>query len=266
MRKSGATAAARSSSSVIASYWPSAAAGGGRCGSGNDSGGTTTTCSPPMPSVSRLVASTRRPGAAPSSRSTSPAHASTTCSQLSSTSRSSRSARWSASCSSAGRADWSGTPSAVATACATWPPVLTGARSANQAPPANPRRDSRATSMASRVLPSPPAPVNVTSRDRASRRRTSASSRRRPTKLVRGVGRVSADRVGRRWSMGSGSYARMRTYGACPRLYDKTPGSHVASCGNAIMMASRRISMATYGAMPRKMSARSSSGTTDFIV
>ena len=51
-----------------------------------------------------------------------------------------------------------------------------------------------------------------------------------------------------------------------PGRHDSTPGSHVASCGKAIMSASRSISMATYGATPRKMSARSRSGTTDFIV
>lgn len=41
---------------------------------------------------------------------------------------------------------------------------------------------------ATRVLPTPPAPVNVTSRDAESSRRTSATSVRRPTRAVRSAG------------------------------------------------------------------------------
>jgi hypothetical protein len=45
-----------------------------------------------------------------------------------------------------------------------------------------------------RVLPTPPAPVSVTRRERASSRLTSATSPRRPTQLVRSAGRFPTTR------------------------------------------------------------------------
>jgi hypothetical protein len=58
------------------------------------------------------------------------------------------------------------------------------ATSTNHTPSGNARRTSAAACRASRVLPTPPAPVSVTSRDADSRPRTPASSSRRPTKVA----------------------------------------------------------------------------------
>ena len=60
--------------------------------------------------------------------------------------------------------------------------------STKTAPSVNSASVRRASSVASRVLPAPPGPVSVSSREPASRRRASASSFSRPTKLVGGCG------------------------------------------------------------------------------
>ena len=86
----GTTCAARSANSRTAGNTPSPAAVSGWPSSGTGSGGTGSTISPSIISASRLVASTRSPAAARSSRSASLATASTRCSQLSSTSSSCR--------------------------------------------------------------------------------------------------------------------------------------------------------------------------------
>jgi hypothetical protein len=70
---------------VNASYWcpqPSPVADASR--SGTDSGGTGEIRSPVTPSVSRLVANTRNPGAAGNRLTTKSAHSLNMCSQLSS--------------------------------------------------------------------------------------------------------------------------------------------------------------------------------------
>ena len=66
----------------------------------------------------------------------------------------------------------------------------TGASGTN-ATVANPTSSVEATSMANRVLPTPPGPVSVTSRATrpSSRSRSAAASRSRPTIGVSGTGR-----------------------------------------------------------------------------
>src|SRR6185437_8935819 len=86
------------------------------------------------------------------------------------------------------------TPSALATACAAWPPSTTADRSAIQVPPGNAEPSRAAASVASLVLPTPPTPVSVTRRDCAISLRTSASSRRRPTNRVTVAGMLPAGR------------------------------------------------------------------------
>ena len=70
----------------------------------------------------------------------------------------------------------------------------TAARETKTTPSANAVSSSLATSIASRVLPTPPGPVSVTSRisGRRSRSHTAARSRSRPTSGVSGMGRVLA--------------------------------------------------------------------------
>ena len=80
-------------------------------------------------------------------------------------------------------------------ACPTSAGSLTSASSTTHAPPGNPRTRSVAARIASRVLPTPPGPTRLTSRAPASFDRTSASSRRRPTKLVASAGRLPGRRA-----------------------------------------------------------------------
>ncbi len=141
------------------------------------------TRSPPMPSTSRDVASTRRRDVRPSRSSTTAATASTTCSQLSSTSSFGRASIQLASCSSP-------TPSAAAMAGRTPASSSTPSSPTHHASTAAPS----ATSVARRVLPTPPGPTTVTSRSSASAAATPWSSAARPTKLVSGrrmVGRAA---------------------------------------------------------------------------
>src|SRR5690606_19840149 len=150
------------------------------------SGPTATTRSPGTASRSRLVASTVTVGHAASSRSTKPAAASTTCSQLSRTSRQRPRASRPAIAASSGCWGPSATPSAAATACGT-ESSRAGTRSTN-APP-NGNAAASTTTTASRVLPTPPGPVSVTSRCSASAASTSSRSAARPTNDVRATGR-----------------------------------------------------------------------------
>ncbi|MCF6427235.1 hypothetical protein L2C96_33725 [Amycolatopsis tucumanensis] len=180
--KSGSTARARSTSSWTAGTWSRAPVPAASLSSGTASGASRCTRSPPMPSGSRLVARTRRPGSASSSRSTSRAVASRTCSQLSRTSSVLVPERWSTTRSTASRLDWSGTPIAVATVGATWVSCVTLASSTTRTPPGRLVRS--AAVIAVRVLPTPPGPVTVTSRWARSSASSCAKVWRRPTKLV----------------------------------------------------------------------------------
>ena len=99
-----------------------------------------------------------------------------------------------ASSSRASRADRCGpsrTPRAVAIVCATRSGTESGARSTSQTPSAEFAHEAHdASRTASRVFPTPPAPVSDSSRDDASTPGNSRSSFRRPTKLVSSAGRL----------------------------------------------------------------------------
>ena len=150
-RKSGRTRRARSVNNSIAS-------------SASDSDGTRQLTSPATPIGSRLVARTVTAGQPPSRPTTSAAHASSRCSQLSSTSSIRRSPTNRSSVSIVERPGWSGRPSARITATGTRSGSVIGARSTYHTPSPNPPAISVATCTARRVLPTPPAPVSVTSR------------------------------------------------------------------------------------------------------
>jgi hypothetical protein len=143
-----------------------------------------------MPSGSRLVASSPRFGQPRSSASASLAHAPIRCSQLSSGTSRLRPPTASTTMRSTGRPGSSRTPSTFATVTATRSGSRSGARSANHTPSPVPSASPAATCSPSRVLPAPPAQVSVTSRDPATRARTSASSASRPIKLDTWAGRL----------------------------------------------------------------------------
>ena len=132
------------------------------------------------------MASTRSPSARGAIASSTTAQASTRCSQLSSTRT-----PVSDSASSASPVRGSGpgsTPMASATACATSSGFRNGASSATHTP--SPRRAAAsATSVASRVLPTPPGPVTVISPSTSSHLRSPSSSSARPTNRVVGSAR-----------------------------------------------------------------------------
>ncbi len=147
---------------------------------GTASGGTGTSRSPSIPRPSRLVAkitsrshdrwSTSASAAAPSSR----------CSQLSSTSSSCLPRRNSTKASRVLRPAGAVTENTAATASSTAAASRTGANSHNHAPSPNRGDTCPATCNASRVLPTPPAPVKVTSRASPSAAAVCSSSRARP--------------------------------------------------------------------------------------
>ena len=93
-------------------------------------------------------------------------------------------------------------------------------RSTNQLPSGNSRRTSVATRAANRVLPTPPIPVKVTSRERDRSRLTSRPSRRRPTKLLRSPGTLPAVR---RRIPRSGADASLIEVGTAPIMRRTAP-------------------------------------------
>ena len=164
---------------------------------GRGSGGTANSCSPETRSAARLVMSSVRAGQAASSRTRS-GPAASRCSTLSRTSSNSveaicsvRSRRIPPGCDSP-------MPRVRAIAGSTRSGDSSDASGTKRAPAAKPSAISRATSIASRVLPTPPGPVTVRSRTsrRASNARSPASSRSRPTNAVKGAGRNRSAAVG----------------------------------------------------------------------
>src|ERR1700748_2387804 len=152
--KPGATACARSANRLTEAYrcrsagsWPGPAGGTG-------SGGTGNSCSPLSRSTVRLVASTTRPGAAPSSSASSGA-APVTCSKLSSTSSRRLGRRYDSKSAISGPAEVF-RPSPAAIAAATRPASETEASATKRAPSANPRPSRPAASTMTRALPPPP--------------------------------------------------------------------------------------------------------------
>ena len=149
---------------------------------------------------------------------TSRAQASTTCSQLSRRRSARRRPRTAMSAVCAGWPGASPAPIAVSAVPATSAGSARGARGArstNHTPPGHgqpsgapaPASTPAAAWSARRVLPTPPAPVSVTSARAASSRRTSASSRPRPTKLVSWRGRLWGGAAG---GAGAGAGPRRR--------------------------------------------------------
>src|SRR5215472_5513398 len=190
--KPGTTAAARSLSSQTASAPSSRCTEISSPSPGSDIGGTTILTSPATPKACRPVARTCSSGQDLVRAAARTAQASSRCSQLSNTSRRRLPARYSVSNDSDSPPDRSCTPSALKTACVTSSGSRIEASETSQVPSGNPRDISAAARSASRVLPAPPVPVRVSSRVVVSRRFTSRSSCRRPTKLVSSGGRLDA--------------------------------------------------------------------------
>ena len=174
--------------SVTPSYWVSASTPAEADG-GRPRGGTANSCSPETRSGARLVTMAFEPGLA---RKISPTAGAppTTCSKLSRTSRTWRSFRWSRSRSRAGRLLESWTPSVAAIVDGTRAGSLIGSSGTKNTPSRNWSATSAATCSDNRVLPVPPGPVRVRRRLAARSRPASATSRRRPMKLVSWVGRL----------------------------------------------------------------------------
>src|SRR5205807_2429604 len=114
-----------------------------------------------------------------------------TCSQLSSTTSSCSRASTPASASVAGTPGRSRPPSTAAATAGTSAGSPAGASSTSHTPSANRPATCLATSPASRVLPTPPGPVTVTSRYSSSKPATSRTAPARPTKLVSTAGKPS---------------------------------------------------------------------------
>ena len=119
---------------------------------------------------------------------------SSTCSQLSRSINIVRLHSASMSPSSGGRPGSSATRRTDATVGATRAGSVTDASSTSHTPSPDPSDSSAPSRRASRVLPQPPAPTNVTNRESATSFRSSASSRCRPMKLVSSWGRLCVER------------------------------------------------------------------------
>ena len=259
--KPGCTALARSANRRIAG-----AVRGSPPGAGRPSGDRGNSVSPAMARGSRLVARTVTPRAVARRCSVRRAASSMTCSQLSRTSSigwpvsmEPRRSRGSAGSRPAPNRPASPTvaPTAATTAGTT--------RAGSATDPSSTRRaDSghrEATSMDRRVLPVPPNPVIVTSRDRRRAAVTPSSSASRPTKLVgragtpprRGVPSRSAARCAAR-SSGPGSTPRRSASSPRTRSY--------ASSASARRSAAHRTRISRACSRSRRGCSRASSSTS----
>ena len=117
-----------------------------------------------------------------------------TCSQLSTTSRSCRPPSASATVSISAASPCGVMPSAVAIAAGTEAGSPTGASSTIHTPSGNSPATSAPTSSASRVLPTPPTPLSVTSRFDRTSSATSATRSSRPTNELSCWGRLPVKR------------------------------------------------------------------------
>ena len=179
--KVGAAAVARWQNRATDGTTAAASAPPGVNGGGTGSGCNGRICSPSTPSGSRLVASTVNPGQSRTRVSTRPATAPSTCSQLSSRRSIERPRRYSTSRSVTVWPSRCCTPSVVASRSGT---AAAGHRGqlAHPGPVAVADRASAATRSASRVLPTPPTPLRVTTRKRPSVACAAAASPARPTR------------------------------------------------------------------------------------
>ena len=126
--------------------------------------GTGHTCSSATPSPSRLVAKTFTVADCARIASIMSAAASSTCSQLSNTNNRTLPSNAAATLSLTLLPGCWVMPSTAATASGTAAGSVTAASSNNQTPSGNSSASRAATSVARRVLPTPPTPVNVTNR------------------------------------------------------------------------------------------------------
>ena len=190
----GRTVRARSLNRDTASLAASEAGDEAASVAGRGSGSTGSVCSPRMYKDARLVASTCSAGQDSSRVATNSAVVASTCSQLSRMMRRCSGRRSATRVSVIERSGLGTTPSAVATVTATNSASATGASSTNTAPWAKCDATSPAIASASRVLPTPPGPVNVRRGTASSRSsdRAVARSDSRPMRRVRGMGRASS--------------------------------------------------------------------------
>ena len=151
------------------------------------------TCSNGTAKRALLVTSTVSRGHAVIRRSTITATAFTTCSQLSRTSSAGSLPSPRIRDCSTSRPAMSATPQATATAGDTPASSETGTRSTCQVRPRNSSARSSATARANRVLPAPPVPTTLTSRDERIASARAARSVARPTKLVSGATATGPD-------------------------------------------------------------------------
>ena len=129
-------------------------------------------------------------GSGGSTSSASKAHASTTCSALSSTSSTSFVAKYSTMLLTTVRSGCSSRPSAIASILGTRSGSLRAANSTSHTPSAKSPTTSVANRSAKRVLPQPPEPVSVNRRVDGTSCLRAARSRSRPMKLVNCGGRL----------------------------------------------------------------------------
>ncbi len=173
----GCTSAARSQNSRIAADSPCPSDSATQSGDGNESGRSLLTASPSTPSGPWQVANTSTP--APRRPCAASAAAITTSSQSSSTT----SRRPPAAVAAPASREACSSPSVAATAGVSCPGSCTAPRSTTFASaPLAPRMP--ATSQARRLLPTPGAPVTVTSPRSRTSLHSSATSRSRPVRLT----------------------------------------------------------------------------------
>ncbi len=225
--KPGRTAAARSTSSRTAGS-VSSGASGQMCSPRNDSG-------------VRLVTSAVSRGQRTSSPARSPA-APATCSKLSSTSTQ-RPSEMIAATASAGSCPMVREPSAAASAGSTSSAPGNALRS-TPAAPSRPPASRQATSWASRLLPTPPGPVTVTSRTLRSRASlvTAARSASRPTSELTGAGSpMVVRRAGRRVTAGGALRASRTNSARAAPVSSRASASAraVSRCGRRVVPRSR---------------------------
>ena len=185
----GRTARARSMNRLTASFRSrisrDPAADGG---SGN--GSMESACSPRTCNGARLVARICSAGQASRMCATTSATPAMRCSQLSKRSKVCRGRRWRSSASAIGWCGAAVTSRALASAPDTSAGSASGARSIQTTPSAKELVTSPAIASASRVLPTPPGPVSVSSGTASSSKKVRADTRSasRPIRRVRGWG------------------------------------------------------------------------------
>jgi len=150
------------------------------------------TRSPLAPISSREVARIVSEGQHRNSCSASPAHRSTTCSQLSRTSSTFCEARCRQTAATASSPGDSGAPTAVPTIAGRSLGSTSVSRPTQRTPPVNSGWYRSATASASRVFPHPPVPTIVSSRARGISVASVSSSACRPIRLLSAIGRLPA--------------------------------------------------------------------------